>query len=126
MIGIIALVNENENSAVLVDKNKKQYSFDLDDCVGFDTFPEVGEKVEFDFNGNEIFFVEALKSEKPQDIIQNQPIKENVPSTQKKSNIELHVDIPLDCNISDCLTIILKKLYLQYMTMKQSLRRVKL
>lgn len=48
MVGIIALVNVDENSAVLVNENKKQYSFSLDDCVGFNTLPEVGEKVEFE------------------------------------------------------------------------------
>ena len=100
MVGIIALVNIDENSAVLVDENKKQYSFCLDDCVGFESFPEVGEKVEFDLNGEEVFFVEAIKNEKliPTDIISN-----NITPVIKKSNIDLHLSIPLDVNVSDSL-----------------------
>jgi len=99
MIGIIALVDVDKNNAVLVDENKKQYSFSLDDCVGFDTLPNVGEKVEFDLNGNEIFFVEALKKEKTKDIIEPKTTQKN----QKKSNIELNVSILVDRDISDCL-----------------------
>ena len=103
MVGIIALVNIDKNSAVLVDENKKQYSFSLDDCVGFDTLPEVGEKVEFDLNGYEIFFVEALKSEKPQEIIHQKTAQKEIIPVQKKSNIELHVSISLDRDVTDCL-----------------------
>lgn len=107
MIGIIALVNIDENSAVLVDENKKQFPFSLDDCIGFDTTPEVGEKVEFDLNGEEVFFVEALKIEKPKEIINssNTPkeTQKDISSTQKKSNIELHVNIVLDRDVTDCL-----------------------
>ncbi len=99
MIGIIALVDADKNNAVLVDENKKQYSFSLDDCVGFDTLPDVGEKVEFDLNGNEIFFVEALKREKTKNITQVNTTQKN----QKKSKIELHVNILVDRDISDCL-----------------------
>ncbi len=103
MIGIIALVNVDENSGVLVNESKKQYSFSLDDCIGFESFPDIGEKVEFDLNGDEVFFVEALKSEEPQEIIHHKTAQKEITPVQKKSNIELHVRIPLDRDIADCL-----------------------
>ncbi len=103
MNGIIALVNVDENSAVLVDENKKQYHFSFDDCIGFDTSPEVGKKVEFDLNGDEIFFVKALKNTEPKKIIDYKIAEKEITTVQKKSNNELHVSIPLDHNVSDCL-----------------------
>lgn len=95
MVGIIASVNIDKNSAVLVDKNKKQYPFCLDDCIGFESFPEIGEQVEFDLNGEEVFFVEALQSEKS--------TPTNTTKTKKTSNIELHLSIPLDVDVTECL-----------------------
>ncbi len=104
MVGIIALVNIESNSAVLVDENKKQYSFSLEDCIGFEVIPAIGEKVEFDLNGDEIFFVESLKKEKPLDIIETKIQNKESIATQKKTNIELDCDIPLDKDVSDCLS----------------------
>ena len=103
MLGIIALVNIDKNSAVLVSSNKKQYPFSLDDCIGFEVAPEVGEKVEFDLNGNEIFFVEALKKEKLLDVIEPKIENKNSIVSKKKSKSQLNSSITLDRNISDCL-----------------------
>jgi len=103
MNGIIALVNVDENSAILVDENKKQYPFNLDDCIGFEVAPEVGNKVEFDTNNGEIFFVKSMQIKKSTDIMHSSNKQKNTNTTNKKSNIELHVNIPLDLDILDCL-----------------------
>ena len=97
MIGVIAQVIVDNNSGIVVDESKKQYPFSLDDCVGFDLGPRVGEKVEFGLNGNEVYFIEAIKNEKD-----NKPSKiEKKPAI--KSTIQKKINIPLDKNIDDCL-----------------------
>ena len=101
MIGVIVKVDIDENSAILVDENKRQYPFSLDDCIGFDEAPEVGEKVEFDLNQDEVFFVEALKSDRPIVSKNEDEIKKELPKS--KSNITLSLNIPLDLDVEDCL-----------------------
>ena len=105
MLGVIALVNVDENSAILIDENKKQYSFNLEDCIGFESSPKVGEKVVFDLNGEEIFFVEPIKKEKTEKNISNELVDNNpdIFISSKKSNINLHVNISLDRDVKDCL-----------------------
>ena len=101
MIGVIVFVDLDESSATLVDRDKKQYSFAFSECVGFDPFPRVGEKVEFDLSGGEIFFVEALKDKRLKETAHyKEKTHKNI---QVEKRIELHADIPLDRDISDCL-----------------------
>lgn len=123
MRGVIAKVNED--SAILVDEDKKQYSFGLDVCMGFDDFPEVGEKVEFDLDGGEIFFVELAKV-KSESVESASPVKSKVKKKtkdnlkekksensqkskpgkkEKNKKVKLAVNIPLDYSIEDSLDI---------------------
>ncbi len=103
MLGIIALVNIDDNSGIVVDEKKKQYPFSLDECVGFETYPEVGEKVEFGLNDGEVYFVEpnSNKTDTNAQIAlgDKAPIKLPV----KKSTFQLDLLIPLDKDINDCL-----------------------
>ncbi|WP_156928226.1 hypothetical protein [Sulfurospirillum arcachonense] len=102
MIGIIAQLDVKNNSAIIIDDNKKRYSFALDACIGFETFPELGEKVKFGLEGEEVFFVEAIvsggKSFSDEKVIEN-----NIIAPSKKSTVKLHVNIPLDKSIKECL-----------------------
>jgi len=98
MIGVIAKIDIDGNSAIIVDKNKKQYSFSLEDGVGFDLYPNVGEEVEFGLNNNEIFFVEPINKKKE---ILHTKIEEK--NTKEKITKQIKIDIPLDKSIEDCL-----------------------
>jgi hypothetical protein len=104
MNGVIALVDENKNSAILVDKDKKQYSFNLEDCIGFDYLPEIGDNVEFELNSEEIFFVKLIKKENNKNI-NNKPDTNplDIPIVDKKVHTKIDVNIPLDRDVKDCL-----------------------
>ncbi len=105
MNGVIALVDENKNSAALVDENKKQYFFNLDDCIGFDFLPEIGDNVEFELNGEEIFFVKLIKKENIKNTKRNKLDIDSldIPIVDKKVNTKIDVNIPLDRDVKDCL-----------------------
>lgn len=105
MIGVVALIDLDENCGVLVDKDRNQHPFSLDECIGFDSPLEVGEKVEFDLSAGEIFFVQSLREDKPRDAIQDVIHIDKAAPAKKKTNKDLHVDIPLDLDILSCLEI---------------------
>jgi CheY-like chemotaxis protein len=102
MIGVIAKIDIDDNSAIIVDKNKKQYPFSLEDGVGFDLYPNLGEEVEFGLNNNEIYFVTPIDKRKN---IQHTEVKEKTAEekTKKKFNQQIKSNIPLDKSIEDCL-----------------------
>lgn len=112
MRGVIARVDTQDNSAILVDDTKRQFVFSLDDCIGFEEYPEVGEQVSFDLTDGEIFFVEPLKdnvtkerdeeAEGDDDIIAKPSSKSSYKRPQKEK-FQIQEKIPLSKNVQACL-----------------------
>ncbi len=61
MKGIVLKVDIDANGALLIDHAKNKYTFSLDDCVGFESYPQAGEEVEFGLDGDDkVYFVEYI------------------------------------------------------------------
>ena len=101
MIGVIARVDIDNNSGIVIDENKEQYPFSLSDCVGFESEPQIGEKVSFGLHGNEVFFIEALQKNYSTNL-ESATIKQTHNTTTKKTSVQVNVNIPRDRSIEEC------------------------
>jgi len=101
MIGVIARVDIDNNSGIVIDENKEQYPFSLSDCVGFESEPQIGEKVSFGLQGNEVFFVESLQKEHSTNL-ESPTIKKIQNTPTKKISVQINVNIRQDKSIEDC------------------------
>jgi len=104
MKGIVLKVDIDANGALLIDHAKNKYTFSLDDCVGFESYPQAGEEVEFGLDGDDkVYFVEYIPDKHDEKIAlkEDKELVEEV--TLKKRNIEIKFNIPITKSISDCL-----------------------
>jgi len=104
MKGIVLKVDIDDNSALLIDHAKTKFTFSLDDCVGFEAYPQAGEEVEFGLDGDDkVYFVECILNEDDENKVfkKEKGLVEEV--TLKKNNIEIQLNIPITKSISDCL-----------------------
>ena len=101
MIGVVARVDIDKNSGVVIDENKEQYPFFLSDCIGFESEPQIGEKVSFGLHGDEVFFVESLQKNYSKNL-ESTTIKKTQNTTPQKTSVQINVNIPQDKSIEDC------------------------
>ncbi len=111
MQGKILSVDIADNSAVLSDEEDNHLSFSLDDCVGFDELPRVGEFVKYGMNGGEIFFVEPLSIDydsrndfSNEDVsYERTPQKDYIQPKEKKKSQDIQFNIPVTVPLKQCI-----------------------
>lgn len=116
MLGTILEIDTYENIGVLADKENNEYTFSLDDCVGFEDTPQIDEVVEFGVNSGEVFFVEPTFGKDENEEIeddafeqteQREYIKEDISEefieAKDRRRKPLQLQIPLTASIMQCI-----------------------
>lgn len=103
MTGIIVKIDIDDNGGIVLDENKKQYHFYLEDCVGFESYPQLKEKVDFGLNDGEVYFLEPHPSNKKTALKSDDKKIYHDISYSKKQTVQLAVSVNLNKSIDDCL-----------------------